>query len=101
MKLLGAQNQAVSGCGGEYFPVRTGYLLPRTVLQDPVVAPAGSVLRVWLTQALDFWARPTRRPLNWEAGMAPVGWKAVTVFGRNVCESSGSKVVPNLVRVQR
>src|SRR5271155_5184903 len=63
MKLPGAQNQAFSGCGGKYFPGWSGNILPAP-LQDPVVAPAGSALRVWLSHALDFWAQPARRPFK-------------------------------------
>jgi len=63
MKSLGSQNEAFSGCGGKYFPAWAGNILPGPE-QNPVVAPAGSALRVWLSQALEFWARPTRRPFN-------------------------------------
>jgi hypothetical protein len=124
MKLLGAQNQAVSGCGGKYFPAWSGKLLLPSSLQlqrhklgtqktqrvksasglpaasgtgagkDPVVAPAGSDLRVWLTQALDFWARPSRSPFK-GAGMGAVGWKAVAGqrynYREKCFELSGSK----------
>src|ERR1700722_19871572 len=65
VKLQGAQNQAFSGCGGKYFPAWAGNILPGPE-QYPVVAPAGSALRVWLSQALDFWAQPARRPFNRE-----------------------------------
>src|ERR1700722_5839981 len=63
VKLQGAQNQAFSGCGGKYFPAWAGNILSGPE-QYPVVAPAGTALRVWLSQALDFWAQPTRRPFN-------------------------------------
>jgi hypothetical protein len=63
MKFVGAQNQAFSGGGGKYFPVWAGNILP-SPQEDPVVAPAGSVLRAWLSQALDFWAKPARRPIR-------------------------------------
>ena len=63
MKFVGAENQAFSGSGGKYFPVWAGNILP-SPQQDPVVAPAGSVLRAWLSQALDFWATPPRRPIR-------------------------------------
>ena len=63
MKFVGAQNQAFSGGGGKYFPVWAGNILPLPQ-QNPVVAPAGSVLREWLSQALDFWAKPPRRPIK-------------------------------------
>lgn len=64
MKSQGPQNQAFSGCGEKYFPVWAGKILPPPH-QNPVVAPAGSALRVWLSQALEFGrSRPGDRSIG-------------------------------------
>lgn len=65
----GSWFQPVTEGNRKYFPLVAGKILPATLAtdglrypKDPVVAPAGTVLRAWLNHVLDAWhSRPGER----------------------------------------